>query len=126
MFERLEQLSEQRETVRRIFEDLHSCPAHSAAEMAELALRYGLCDESFAAHMRDHWGAGAWFGPVMDEVNVKFRRAAHLLRHASGLSAWWVRGSSARVFIEVYQQGGIVRMILHSPHLPPEYERAKA
>ena len=93
--------------------------------MAELALRYELCDEKFAAHMRDDWGSGAWFGPIMDEVNVKFRQAAHLLRHAAGLSAWWVRGSSARVTIEVYRDGDLVRMVVHSPHIPIPYEGAK-
>jgi hypothetical protein len=85
--------------------------------MAELALRYRLCDEAFAAHMREHWGSGAWFGPIMEEVNVKFRLAAHLLRHSERLCAWWVRGSAARVQIEVYRDGNVVRLILHSPHI---------
>jgi hypothetical protein len=126
VFERLEEVSTQPETVRRIFEDLHSRESHSAAEMAELALRYRLCDEAFAAHMREHWGSGAWFGPIMDEVNVAFRRAAHLLRHADRLCAWWVRGTSARVRIEVYRDGNVVRLIVLSPHIGDrEYGLAK-
>jgi hypothetical protein len=119
VFRRLEELSRQPDVVQRIFDDLHARGSHSAAEMADLALRYQLCDEAFAAHMRDHWGSGAWFGEVMDEVNVQFRRAAHLMRHAEELSMWWVRGSSARVRIDVYLHGRVVRVIVHSPHVDP-------
>ena len=94
----------------------------SAGELADVAVRHGVCTRELADYMLRYWanvdGAG-WLGEIMIELRLRVLEVCELLlAGAQPLSSWWILGLGESFRIAIAPTEEQLLLFMTTPPFP--------